>query len=102
MRIAINETYRGHVLSRVLDPGEHEVPESVGRYLIRTFSGPPFFARVAEEGAAAETKLVTPDETKLVLPDEVKDEPAEAPVDLKPVVRKPARQTRTRKPRAKP
>jgi len=102
VRIAIDETYRGHVLNRVLDPGEHDVPDRIGWYLIRTFGGPPFFAREVGKDPAPETKLVMPDETKLVLPDEVKDEPAEAPVDLKPVVRKPARQTRTRKPRAKP
>jgi len=64
VRIVIQSTYRGHVINRTLEPGEHEVPQSVGEYLINLFSGPPFFAREVGLVIPAETKLVRPGETK--------------------------------------
>jgi hypothetical protein len=89
MRIVLDDTYRGHVIDEVLEPGEHEVPDAVGAYLIETFSGSPIYARLAEPKEAEdvetevadeleETKVITPPENKLDIPDEIKDETATA------------------------
>ena len=76
MRIAISETYTGYVLSRTLEPGEHEVPEGVGRYLIANFSGPPFYVREPiQEEEEVEVKPFFSMETKPHIPDEIKPKP---------------------------
>lgn len=72
MLIAISSTYRGHVLSRTLEPGEHEVPDHVGRYLLDTFSGPPFFVREVSRVPEVEVKPTRPRETKPLFPAETK------------------------------
>lgn len=72
MLIAISETYRGHVLPSTLEPGEHEVPDHVGRYLLATFSGPPFFVREVSSAPVVEIKPTRPRETKPLFPPETK------------------------------
>ena len=75
MLISIQKTYRGRVLSSVLVPGEHEVPDRVGRYLLDNFSGPPFFVKQIGKQREhppedIETKPTYPQETKPTEPAE--------------------------------
>ena len=75
MLIRIEDTYRGYVLRRVLEPGEHEVPDSVGEYLIENMGGAPFFARRVDVAPSLEMKPAYDMETKPMMPAEVKAEP---------------------------
>jgi len=79
MLITIRDTYRGYVLNRVLEPGEHEVPDSIGEYLIENFQGPPFFVRRVEKSPPIETKPAMNLETKPRLPEQTKADPVLKP-----------------------
>jgi hypothetical protein len=78
MLISIQATYRGYVLNRVLEPGEHEVPDSVGEHLIENMGGVPWYARRVDT-PPLETKPAIPLETKPMMPEEVKAAPALKP-----------------------
>lgn len=120
MLIEISDTYRGHVLNRVLAPGEHEVPDRVGEYLLANFAGPPFFCRrvevvpaMVEAEPPAEANPALPEEVKPAYPEEAEigvPEEAEVatPEEVKPAlpaaakVRKPRQPRQPRQPKAKP
>jgi hypothetical protein len=53
MRIHIDEFYSGPI---TLEPGENEVSEEIGEYLVSTFNGPPFHVRKIVVAAVAKTK----------------------------------------------
>lgn len=72
MLISIQETYRGHKYRYTLEPGEHEVPDHVGEYLVSYMSGPPFFAKEVKRKPAIETKPAYPVETKPKTPSQTK------------------------------
>lgn len=72
MLIEIQTTYRGRMYRYPLDPGEHEVPDHVGEYLVANFSGPPFFCREVRKQPKMETKPSLPVETKPKTPPSTK------------------------------
>jgi hypothetical protein len=102
--IEIAQTYRGRATNEVLEAGEHEVLRSVGEYLIRNFSGAPFFAHEVEKGPAVETKPGFDLEVKPAYPAEVKAEAETEPVAVrpKPAVKKPRQQRKPSARRPKP
>lgn len=76
MLIAIDQYYRGRSAGRGLDPGEHEVSDELGEYLLRTFCTPPFNARrVEKKEERFEVKPSYPSETKPVMPAATKPKP---------------------------
>lgn len=99
MLITISARYRGHIINRVLEPGEHDLPTPVAEYLLATFSGDPFYVRLVapeptlppEPTPEPEPEEPEPFEIKPSFPEEVKPD---FPAEPKP---KPKR---TRKPRA--
>lgn len=73
--IRIEERYTGVAVPRPLEPGEHEVSDRIAAYFVRTFSGPPFYAKLVNPPAQPEAPApveVTPEET-------AKDETAQEP-----------------------
>lgn len=70
MLIKIKERYVGVATPYPLEAGEHDLPDRVAAYFLRTFSGAPFFAT-----------LVNPPATGPEAPAVAETEPEEAPQD---------------------
>lgn len=77
MLIRIEQRYVGVATPRPLEAGEHEVPDRVAAYFLRTFSGAPFFARLVNPPAAEPEAPATADETPEEAPQDETAEPAE-------------------------
>lgn len=52
MLIKIKERYVGVATPYPLEAGEHDLPDRVAAYFLRTFSGAPFFAQLVNPPAA--------------------------------------------------
>ncbi len=70
MLIRIEQRYVGVATPRPLEAGEHDLPDRVAAYFLRTFSGEPFFA-----------KLVNPPAVEPEAPAVEETDPEEAPQD---------------------
>lgn len=70
MLIRIEQRYVGVATPRPLEAGEHDLPDRIATYFLRTFSGEPFCAQ-----------LVNPPADGPEAPTAVETEPEEAPQD---------------------
>ncbi|NLE10463.1 MAG: hypothetical protein GX630_03065 [Actinobacteria bacterium] len=76
MLIKIKERYVGVATPYPLEAGEHDLPDRVAAYFLRTFSGAPFFAQLVNPPAEPEAPA-TVDETPEEAPQDETAEPAE-------------------------
>lgn len=77
MLIRIEQRYVGVATPRPLEAGEHDLPDRVAAYFLRTFSGAPFFAKLVSPPAAEPEAPATADETPEEAPQDETAEPAE-------------------------